>query len=65
MSVGDEAAGPLEERFLDVQPGVVARTATGEGGHDVMGADLGAVGVVVVVAVGEELVAGESSRVRR
>lgn len=35
--MGDEGAGPFEERFLDVQPGVV---------------------VVVVAAVGEELVAG-------
>ncbi|GHD56338.1 hypothetical protein GCM10010317_042710 [Streptomyces mirabilis] len=50
---------------MDVQPGVVARAATGDGGHDVMGADLDAVGVVVVAAVGEELVAGERSRVRR
>lgn len=33
--MGDEGAGPFEERFLDVQPGVV-----------------------VVAAVGEELVAG-------
>lgn len=58
MSVGDEAAGPFEERFLDVQPGVVARVAMGDGRHDVMGADPDAVGVVVVAAVGEELVAG-------
>lgn len=56
--MGDEAAGPFEERFLDVQPGVVARVATGDGRHDVMGADPDAVGVVVVAAVGEELVAG-------
>lgn len=57
LVVGGEAAGPFEERFLDVQPGVVARAATGDGRHEVMGADPDAVGVVVVAAVGEELVA--------
>jgi hypothetical protein len=46
LSVGDEAAGPFEERFLDVQPGVVARAATGVGRHEVMGADPDLVGVV-------------------
>ncbi|MFE1982428.1 hypothetical protein ACFW9Q_14560 [Streptomyces mirabilis] len=43
---------------MDAQPGIVARVATGDGRHDVMGADPDAVGVVVVAAVGEELVAG-------
>ncbi|MFF7598114.1 hypothetical protein [Streptomyces mirabilis] len=42
---------------MDVQPGGVSRAATGDDRHEVMGADPDAVGVVVVAAVGEELVA--------
>ncbi|MFF7923621.1 hypothetical protein ACFZDP_21015 [Streptomyces mirabilis] len=42
---------------MDVQPGVVARAAMGDGRREVMGADPDVVGVVVVAVVGEELVA--------
>lgn len=80
MSVSDEAAGELEERFVDagspfpsdaqtseaVQPrktsldhpavgaqsGAVQGAAAGDHGHDAAGADLIAVDVVAVAAVG-------------
>jgi hypothetical protein len=78
--VGDQAAGELEERFVDVGPsfpadpkapeamepgegsldhpavGAESCAVAGDGGHDASVADLVAVGVVVVAAVGEQRV---------
>ncbi len=88
--MGDEAAGELEEGFVDVgspfpagaepaeavepgdgaldhppvgaQAGAMHGSASGDGGDDAAGADLVAVDVVVVAAVGEQRV-GSASRV--
>lgn len=47
---------PLHDPAVGAQPGTVPGTAAGDRGHDVAGADLVAVDVVVVAAVGEQRV---------
>jgi hypothetical protein len=47
---------PLHDTSVGAQSGAVQGAAAGDGGHDAAGADLVAVDVVVVTAVGEERV---------